>query len=142
MKHIYLHTSNLENARALREDSNFEPTPHYDPIGMANLHRNEFGRIRTKQNYFHILLGKLYEENCPWCGCVPEIKKLGQPGLGEMPIRMDQYCLQCRQCGSRGPILNINASIPEEHIEEYYSMIRMRYVHRRSWDEGFVNPYD
>ncbi len=138
-KHIYLHTSNLNQLRDLRDDIKFEPTPHYPPDQLNLTHQNEYGRIKTHHNYYHIMVGQMKQENCPWCGSGCVLQKTSQ-GI----IKHSQYCMICISCGARGPILNVSQSMeynPGE-MEEITYLIKKRFETRRQWDSGFVNHFE
>lgn len=138
-KHIYLHTSNLEMVRDLREDNAFDPLYEYPPNEISRSFPNEYGRIKTLGNYYHIMLGQIQQDGCPWCSGPPEVIKL----WGSTNTRYAAYCIQCMQCGSRGPVLNISSSAEEnkEVYEEHINFMWQRYKRRRAWDDDFVNPY-
>jgi len=139
-KHIYLYFSNMEQTRSLREDLRFEPVHEYlyDEAPLA--FQNEYGRIKTAQNFYHILIGRLSQEGCPWCGSPSDVVKLGN----SMALVYTAYCIQCIQCGARGPSLNVSQTMHEnpEMFHECMDLLWKRYKHRRPWDEGFENPYE
>lgn len=139
-KHLYLHTSNLEYCNQLREDSLFECVFEYPKIEIEKSHRNEYGRIKTRDNYYHIILGSMPQKNCPWCNSVCEIRKIYQSELSQQ----SQYCMQCTNCSAHGPILNICFSSEEskESMEYFKEFITHRFQHRTQWDSNFVNPYE
>lgn len=139
-KHLYFYSSNLEQTKELRNDDRFEPVPKY----YANEHpltsRNEYGRIKTDQNFYHFLFGRLSQTNCPWCGALPELMKVHEHAF----LKRAVYCIQCTQCGGRGPTLNVDMNVEQDEnvMSHYKALMWDRYNHRRSWDEGFVNPYE
>lgn len=140
-KHIYLHFSNLDQLRELRNDDKFErPPEYYEWVGVQKAFRNEYGRIRTNQNYYHILVGHLEQDGCPWCGSPAEVVKLGNSRV----LGFKTYCIQCIQCGSRGPTLNVSETSIEntEIFQDCMERLWHRYKHRRTWDDGFQNPYE
>lgn len=139
-KHLYLYFSNLNQLRALKDDAGFEPVPEYYHREQPLTYQNEFGRIKTAQNYYHILVGRLKQEGCPWCGYPAEVIKLGKSSA----LDFATYCVQCMNCGSRGPVLYISESVEQKKdaFDEYMSLLWRRYNYRRAWDEGFVNPYE
>lgn len=77
-KHIYVHTSDLDVLRDINEDSAFERVCNYDRIEYSKIHTNGFGRIKTDNNYYHILVGQIKQKNCPWCGSECQMKKKTQ----------------------------------------------------------------
>lgn len=133
MKDIYVHTSDLGIRRYLCEDPDFVPTFEYNPRQYPNVHRNEYGYIRTEEFRIHILLGNIPQRNCPWCGIEPCLKKLN-PISGHNFVR---FFLECPQCLSLGPVLNIcePALICEDAIKEYEYFVHSRYQHRLPWDD-------
>lgn len=136
MNHIYLHTSNFENIPHLKNDSCFQPAYEYRPTEMFGLPRNEYGRIETKANYYHILIGQMPQFFCPWCGTEPEIIQTFKPDPeGTIPPPA-QYQLICTKCGSRGPILNVNQfySAESDEMAHYMDFMRQRYANRLPWD--------
>ncbi len=139
-KHLYFYASNLEQIRELNEDDKFEPLPHYHPHEHILASRNEYGRIKTNQNYYHFLVGRLSQTNCPWCGSLPEIIMVHEHTF----LRRKVYCIQCTQCGARGPTLNVALEMEHDDnvMNHFKSLLWDTYNHRRAWDEGFVNPYE
>ncbi len=138
--HIYLHASNLEHAKYFRDDQDFQPVTDYDKFDLSKTFQNEWGRIKTKGNFYHIIIGHPKQENCPWCGSLCLLKKIGENEFS----RHSQYCMQCINCGSHGPILNICSSAEEnlEVMENIRDLIKQRFETRRQWDAGWKNPYD
>lgn len=139
-KHIYLHFSNFDHLRDLRDDESFEGADEYDTKDTSRLFRHEYGRLVTYKNYYHILLGRLDQEGCPWCVSPVQVVKLSIP----KELGYTAYCIQCMECGSRGPSLNIPVNTQEnkEMVNEFMDLLWKRYKNRRAWDEGFVNPYE
>lgn len=139
-KHIYLHTSNLDITKHLRDDHKFEIVPEYGIYEMQLSLRNEYGRIKTDQNYYHILLGAIQQEGCPWCASPSEIKKVRDSTEFSHAV----YCMQCVGCGARGPLLNVSKSIEEneEAITHITQLLNDYFKTRRAWDADFVNPYE
>ena len=140
MKHIYLHTSKMENTSVFRGDSDFESYPNYSILDKIKLLHKEYGRIKTNDAYYHILVGSIAQEGCPWCNGTPEIFKIGKSrGTG-----YTAYCIQCDTCGSRGPTLNITESIhlKDKDLDEYMEFMWNRYKFRKNWDNALVNPYE
>jgi len=143
--HIYLHTSNFDYAQKFRDDDSFEPAYNYSNR-IQNMSPYEWGRIKTGANYYHILVGAIRKENCPWCGEIPELKQLhdylDSPGL--MPARPLSFCMQCMNCGSRGPVIHVyeQAVKNDQYMDEVKQMIKQEYSIRKQWDDGLVNPYE
>jgi len=141
-KHIYVHTSNLENASVMSSDESFQPV--YEYINeVKDISRNEWGRFKTDQNYYHIMLGSIRNDNCPWCGSVPNLVELTErvdwPGQSKI-----KFCLECLNCGSRGPVntLTFNDLTNFEAKDHVKEMIKARYSERKQWDHELVNPYE
>lgn len=136
-KHIYLHTSGLEQTKTLRDDPNFERPYEYTQIIKQRTFPNEYGRIKTRQNYYHILIGSMKQTGCPWCGNEPELIKT------KKDQNFTTYCFTCPICLSKGPTLNIRNNLEtEESMEHFKEVMKHRYTHRRPWDADFVNPYE
>lgn len=137
-EHFYLNSSNLEYIRKLKEDHQSEYVYEYDPISLSKAHQNEWGRIKTDYAYYHILLGHITPEGCPWCGAESTLTKIKMAST----FSPAQYCLVCIQCGSRGPILNVFADIENNPIqmENIKSFMNQKYKARRAWDEGLNEP--
>lgn len=139
-KHVYLHFSNFDQLQELRDDERFESSHEYDMFDAPKLFRNEYGRLRTYKNDYHVLVGGLEQENCPWCGSPAEVIKLwSPPSAGHTP-----YCIQCMRCGARGPSLIVAHTMEtdKEMLDECMDMLWKGYKTRRPWDDGFVNPYE
>jgi len=139
-KHIYLHSSKHEHKKNLREDPDFKSPFELDILERVNLLPNEYGRIVTKEVDYHILIGSLPHDNCPWCGHGGDLIQLPDSRSREF----SSYCIQCRNCSSRGPVLNVrdNLNQSEEELKEYFEVIWQKYKWRRPWDADFVNPYE
>ena len=141
-KHIYLHTSNLENAEVFIKDESFQPLYEYI-YEVRNISPNEWGRFKTDQNYYHIILGSIRNDNCPWCGSIPNFVELNERSEVPFTTRM-KFCFECLNCGSRGPthsiILNDLAS--NEIKENIKERIKHAYAQRLTWDHDLVNPYE
>jgi hypothetical protein len=138
--HIYLHTSNLNIINKFKNDDLFQSCYEYPIHEIENLHPNEYGRIKTKHNYYHILVGQIRQENCPWCAAIPFIKRIENPGL----TYTAEYCMQCQGCGARGPILYVNSMMnnDDKYMDEVRCLIKHKFKTRRQWDDGLVNPYE
>lgn len=139
-KHLYFYSSNLEQTKELRNDVKFQHVHEYDAHEYPLTSRNEYGRIKTDQNYYHILFGRLEQEGCPWCGSPAKVVKLST----DKALLYTAYCIQCMGCGARGPSLNVSQTTEQnkELFDECINLLWHRYNHRRAWDEGFVNPYE
>lgn len=138
-KHIYLHSSNLENMRALRDDADFQPLYGYPHDEAHRSSRHEYGRIKTRDNFYHILLGNMEQKGCPWCKGDVEVRN----SITSVEFGWCAYWIQCDACGARGPKLNIVESITNDpkDMEEIMNLLWHRFNHRRQWDEDFHNPY-
>jgi len=134
-KHLYFHSSNLEQIREIKKDANFEPYYEYGPMpDKMNQHQYEYGRIKTDTNYYHFIMGNPRQEGCPWCGGTAEIIE----GITSS-ISPRKYCIQCMRCGARGPTLNVNTDQAEN--PEVVALLWQRFETRRTWDDSFINPY-
>lgn len=139
-KHLYFYASNLEQVKALREDDQFESVHEYSSYEFQFALRNEYGRIKTNQNYYHLLVGGMQQEHCPWCGHFAQIIKVHEHVFMQRAI----YCIQCTQCGARGPTLNIDTNVENDEtvMSHFNDLLWSRYKHRRAWDDGFKNQYE
>lgn len=137
-KHLYFYSSNLEYARDLKDESCFEYLYQYPKNEIEKAHENEYGRIKTKDTYFHFLIGTIRNNDCPWCGCSEIcLKKEEDKSYGTMnPFSKDKYFMQCTHCGSRGPVVFGEPSITnDKDFNEYLiSLIKENYSRRLSWD--------
>ena len=137
-KHFYFHSSNLDYINEVQQDELFEHISLYNDIDFHNIHQNEFGRIKTKDNYIHLLFGNISNDNCPWCGseAILEIEDDPRNVLCNSGTIKKTYYLQCRNCFSTGPhktfaINGINNLEVEDHIIE---LVKSNYSYRKSWD--------
>ena len=139
-KHFFLHTSDLENIKYIKEDIKFKLTFQYPEWELAKTHRNEYGRIETQQNYYHFLIGQMKQENCPWCGCGCNIEKVSESSI----VSHARYCMICLYCGARGPVLNIAPTVENDPVavEQYKMLIKQRFETRRPWDANLENVYE
>ena len=142
--HLYFYCSNLDQTSHLHDYPDIKAVWQYSSHEMRKTFQNEYGRIQTSQNYYHLLVGRMPQEGCPWCGSPCQIIHLENINADPIPSLMTKYCIQCMQCGSRGPVLNINHPNlhPKEIMEEYKEILWQRFNNRRPWDDGFVNPYE
>jgi hypothetical protein len=140
MKHIYLHTSKKANFQEITTNEKVENVHEYDIWDYARCEENEYGRIKTRTNHFHILIGAIRQENCPWCGNRAILRRISEGDT----FRPSIYSMICEQCCSRGPNLCVNISIEENKrsMEEVEALMKDRYEHRRQWDDDFINPYE
>jgi len=139
-KHIYLHSSNTDHTYDLRNDDRFESVPEYPRLEVAKTHQYEYGRIVTDKNYYHILIGKIPQENCPWCNGSVELFKISEGNI----IEKSKFCLHCKICGSRGPILNLNPQMEHDRqvMAEMTDLMMQQYKNRKAWDSDLINYYE
>lgn len=145
-KHIYLHTSNLENAQEFSDDLCFEPAYMYCHQ-IKNISPYEWGRIKTEAYYYHIMIGNIRNDNCPWCGSTPNLVELSEKAPFPMPDRVT-FFYECLNCGSRGPVNKIHFNeimdicLERQVKDEVKAKIKARYSERKQWDHDLVNPYE
>jgi len=141
--HIYLHTSNFDYAQKFRDDDSFEPAYNYSNR-IPNMSPYEWGRIKTGANYYHILVGAIRKENCPWCGSQPNFIELTERVDVPFNTQIIKFCMECLNCGSRGPVhrIQINDLHSNELKEIVKDRIKSHYSLRKQWDDGLVNPYE
>lgn len=139
-KHIYLYFSKKEQLTDLKQDDKFEFWFEYSFHEASHIHKNEYGRIKTNKNYYHILCGRLEKKDCPWCSSPSEVVKLSYNPVSQYTI----YSIQCMKCGSRGPSLSISEAMEKnkEAFEEFMSVLWSAYKQRKPWDDGLVSPYE
>src|SRR5690606_12140648 len=138
-KHIYVHIPNLDHTRDLNEDKQFEPVHYYDLISFQKVFENEFGRLKTKDNDFHILHVKIRRKGCPFCN--NEIIELTRVIEQVFSIL---YAVTCKQCGARGPILSIAKEMKYNDIAQLDIKERLdfQFSNPITWDHDFKNPYE
>jgi len=135
---MYFHSSNLDYTKYLREYDNFEHLYQYIS-NCEPTYPNEYGRIKTDQAFYHILLGKISQENCPWCGGKGKLKKRemhSEEHFYFTGFDLVQYYIECIDCGSRGPILMANKGVKDdkEMQDNLESYAKQRYAYRKMWD--------
>lgn len=140
-KHLYFHTSNLENIRELRDDVRIEGVHSYPEWEAKLAHPNEYGRITSAFNFYHFLVGHIRKTTpkCAWCDDVLHLKVKEYEKLNIVDLG-----LQCYTCGSTGPAYRTTKSdfereIIKEHIKEF---MNFKYQDRKQWDHDLKNPYD
>lgn len=139
-KHLYFHSSNMEQIRAIKDDPAFEFCHEYPPLpDRQHQHQYEYGRIKTAKNYYHFIFGNPQQEGCPWCGGPGEIIE----GIKDS-LSPQKFVIQCMQCGARGPVMNVAQSSVEnrEVYHEIVAIMWQRFKTRRPWDHGFINRYE
>ncbi len=135
-KHLYFYSSNLEYIKEFRDDDSFESVCQYPLEELKKCHKNEFGRIKTNQNYYHLLIGTIRNEGCPWCAAALEIDKINVTTFS------DKYFLKCINCGARGPTAFINDLIFKDEEKWVLDRLKSIFEYRLPWDHNFVNPYE
>lgn len=146
MKHFYLHTSNHDLLTDLRLNKYFQSVYDYSSTTeIQKSHQNEIGKIKIDLSHYHIILGALNSNGCPWCAHAVELKQIYRPNSFNRDIAgYDKYCMECPNCHSRGPIMNVCQQVihHQDDMNEIKDMISQRYKFRRQWDADFKNPYD
>ncbi len=130
---VYVNSSDLDTIKIIKNEPSFEHISQYDPYAYPKAHQNEFGRLKTPLNYYHFIIGQVHQENCPWCGGPPLLKRIKHDdGLG-----FSIYALECIRCGSRGPLLNVSSQREndKEFMDECQNLMFARYKRRRTWDD-------
>lgn len=135
-KHVYLHTSNFEYIKHLRNESSFENVHQYNRITeFPYISENEFGRIKTSQNYFHILIGHIRHEGCAWCDFPLKVISNHAKAFPFDENKFEFYCL-CEQCGAKGPITYLHINDTSEEVKhEMDALILQKYQRRLSWEK-------
>lgn len=139
-KHFYFYSSKLENIKEIQTDKNFQSIYQYSLEDQYKAFQNEFGRIKTPDNYFHLLIGRGQPTGCAWCGSDIELKKISDDDSSKMSI----YCVQCIKCYSRGQSLNVKPEMEcdKESMRMVKNLLIQNYNERRPCDSGLINPYD
>jgi hypothetical protein len=139
MEHLYFHSSNFDCTRFMREDPDFEGCYMYDPFSVEKMLPTEYGRIVTRKNTYHLLLGTMEQKGCPWCGSEGVIQSRNDFAM----IGYALYWVQCHKCGARGPAMSVidEVRFDEKAMEEFHKLLIHRFHYRRTWDSDFVNPY-
>lgn len=132
---IYVHTSNREYLESFMEDENFEPISVYDSFDYAQNLQYEYGRIKTHQNYIHLIFGKMPQDDCPWCGNECKMVRIENPDDS-----LTLFC-ECIKCDSRGPSITFRqaAYFTTDHYLEIEDMVRQRFKRRRQWDDRLLD---
>ena len=119
------------------DDPAFEPVSEYCAWEFKNSLPNEIGRIKTKENYYHIILGGVAQKGCPFCG--------GEPKLLRLPSDrnlFDKYCIQCTYCESRGRSAYIHEYANEKEWKHMRDLLLFHFKNPFPWDKDLVNPYE
>ena len=140
-KHLYFHSSNLEQIRVLKEDPGFESVCEYSEYEYSLISKYEYGRIKTSQNYYHFIFGNPPQKKCPWCPCVNTVFIIDKSESRSEP---DKLHVECANCSARGPVFNINSQMLEdENLFEYCKAALLeRWSTRAPWDKDFINRYE
>ena len=134
-KNLYFYSSNLDYLENLQRDSLFEPPHSYPYYALEKCHRHEYGRIKTDNNYFHLIMGNPLQEKCPWCNTLPVLKRINSY-RSEPLTGYDSYCFECPKCGSRGPLIHITEmNIDDQTFEYIEAKIKAIYQQRIPWDQ-------
>ena len=138
MRHLYFHSSKMEQTDGIKKDRSFEHCPMYERDEYQKLLLNEWGRIKTKDSYIHIIMGKIERKGCHWCGSELFFNKIGKDPSKD---RCNLHCMECKKCGARGPLIRL----PESHVkalfDEAMNISQKSYESIRQWDCDLVNPY-
>lgn len=138
-KQLYFISHNLKYVKILCSDIDFEPVAQYNPEEFKKISQYEYGRIKTRSNDFHLLLGNPPQKGCPWCGYEPTLKKLPSvPSCLMGPQEFSNYCLQCDNCGARGPVMNILSKKENDSLfmEEIKDIMNQKFKTRIAFNEG------
>lgn len=137
-KHIYLHTSNVENTSRLRNEELFEPVFKYCPITeIPYIHQNEYGRIKTKDAYYHILVGQIRKKGCLWCNF--PLNVISEHIKDEYPNDANKFKLfcECQRCGARGPSKILFINFDDQKVKDCIDqLILQHYQEIPSWEES------
>lgn len=133
MKHFYLNCS-LETLAMFKDQNDFQKTCEYESdIDRCNVVPYEFGRIKTKDAYYHIISGRIPQHGCPWCGEKEH----------EVKVSGEAYCIKCKKCGACGPHSKFSKEMVQNAtmFNTCMTLLSEQYKSRRSWDDDFKNPY-
>ncbi len=135
-KHIYVNSSNLDYLQLLDADDKFERVCEYPEHEFVKCTPYEWGRFKTDSLYIHFIMGHIRNRNCPWCGSGVSFKPLNKDNPSD-PFHQLDFCMQCMNCGSRGPVKSIMKSslITSEGINGIRTFMESVYMQRKNWDE-------
>jgi hypothetical protein len=135
-KHIYVNSSNLKYIEYIDKDEDFEHVSQYPPNEITKASAYEWGRIKTCSLYIHFIMGHVRDKNCPWCKSEVAFTPLNKDNPSD-PFHYLGFCMQCMNCGSRGPVTKLMASsiITKDHEEQLRSLIECVFIERKNWDE-------
>jgi hypothetical protein len=135
-KHIYVNSSNLNYIPEIDGDDDFQSVYNYPAHEYVKTSAYEWGRIKTDSLYIHFIMGHIRDRNCPWCGYGVDLKSLNKDNPSD-PFHRLNFCMECRNCGSRGPVNSIIASsiITNDDEDMLRSIMESVYIQRKNWDE-------
>ena len=132
IKHIYVHTSDLEVIKEIRHLKTFEKVSEYSPELFMNAYQNELGLLKIDNLYIHFVIGKLVNDKCPWCSNEVVFKELSFNELNMLPNDQAMVsCYECVNCRSRGPVKILKGNFKEDPklyeetkacLKEFYSV--------------------
>jgi hypothetical protein len=143
-KHYYVHMTQRPEHELIHDDENFITRNKLPRSEAEKCHQNEFGVIKTETSSFHLLIGKVLQKGCPWCGC-EALKMRTWQGPETLILHNPTYCcLECCACHSRGPVhASYNhATLCDEDALDFQNRIKIEYTRRHPWDANLENPYN
>jgi hypothetical protein len=95
--------------------------------------------IKTHANYYHILVGRIPSNRCPWCGEESIINGEYIKESDLFYLRFYKCYMECPSCNSRGPLhkLKLSRDISEDTIPHIHELVKGIYSDRKTEDEHF-----
>ncbi len=130
MKEIELYFKDPKETIELRHLVCFEHPCQYNITDYQKLKQYEYGRLRLDDVIIRIIHDTKVSNKCPWCGCEDVDVKIVNPEINiDIRCMMIMY-VECKNCLSRGPRLNVNLSAFECDPDDYKSIILERWKWR------------
>ena len=134
-KHYYLHSPDIEIRNDLIKSKYLQHPMLYSIADFSDTHANEFGRFETHNAFYHILIGQIKNENCPWCDGIVDVIEVSKTViLGMINLSLT---VRCSNCHSQGPektfCLSEKMYADSTCISEVYSLLKEKYMNRKTF---------
>lgn len=127
MKDLFVYYTDPDYCRYLDQIKDIKHVCHYPLDQYRNVSREEWCKYEVDGIRIRFLLDSGHDKHCPWCGneenevtCIGE--NVAKTHLG--------YCVQCKRCFGRGPVLSVVKSCDEEMLKYYKQYVLERYCQR------------
>lgn len=142
MKDIYVHTSNFEYTRELKDSNCFRRIYEYG--SRHPLDNNEYGFIKTDNLRIHFIIGSIPSKECPWCGCDPIVKMQDSNITSFTELPTVCFYVECPNCFSRGPIFKTlkYKLIDDAILENINFFVLSRFSQRLPWDHKLKKHFE